>query len=309
MTETDDQGDQLLAPVLRKGDTIGLVAPAGSWQNEAFERGIRLVSEFGFKTKFARDLCAPNSYLAGSDEHRSRLFYETWHDPEVMAILAVRGGYGSLRMLPSVDFDSIKAQPKIFIGFSDITALHSGLFQKTGLVSFHGPMLTTLDQSDKKSVLAFFNTLTTGFVPPIKAESLEILKPGNAEGQLAGGNLTTATHLIATPYETPWKNKIVFLEDIGEAPYRIDRLLTHLKTAERFRGISGLILGSFTNCGSQEIIWQRVLEIFQDEMFPIWANFPIGHGEQNLIVPFGLEARMDSSQGLLTFDTPCCRLP
>jgi len=186
---------------------------------------------------------------------------------------------------------------KIFIGFSDITALHSALFQETGLVSFHGPMLTTLDQSDKKSVHSFFNTLTTGVMHPFKAESLEILKAGNARGLLAGGNLTTAAHLIATPFETFWENKIVFLEDIGEAPYRIDRMLTHLKTADRFKGINGLILGSFTSCGSHDIIWQRVLEIFQDDSFPIWANFPVGHGEHNMILPIGIEACMDSSQG------------
>lgn len=307
MHETADRTTSLFPPSLRKGDTIGLVAPAGPWDEGEFSRGVQILDQYGFKVKTAPDLAAKDNYLAGPDQHRTAIFQAIWRDPEVRAVLAVRGGYGSLRILPAIDYQLIRLHPKIFIGFSDITALHCAIFQQTGLVTFHGPMVTTLAKHDKQSLLSFFDTITSGACQPIKTPSVEILKPGQAAGRLTGGNLTTAVHLLATPFEVPWQDKIVFLEDVGEAPYRVDRMLTHLKMAGRFAGIRGLILGSFTNCGDQEMIWHRVMELFADETLPVWANFPIGHGKQNMIVPVGSEAVMDSSTGMLSFPAPCCR--
>jgi len=308
MQETAEQGTSLFPFALRKGDTIGLVAPAGPWDEDEFARGVQILVQYGFKVKIARDLAAKDSYLAGSDQHRTAIFHEIWRDPEVRAVLAVRGGYGSLRILPAIDYPLILNQPKVFIGFSDITALHCAIFKETGLVTFHGPMVTTLAKHDKESLLSFFETLTSGTCRPITTPSVEILKSGQAAGRLIGGNLTTLVHLLSTPFEVSWRDKIVFLEDVGEAPYRIDRMLSHLKMAGRFTGIRGLILGSFTNCGDQEMIWSRVMDLFRDEDLPIWANFPIGHGKQNMIVPVGSEANMDSATGTLSFPAPCCRL-
>jgi len=309
MQETAEQAAILCPFSLRKGDTIGLVAPAGPWDEEEFARGVRILDQYGFKVKIAHDLGAKESYLAGSDRHRLALFHAIWRDPEVQAVLAVRGGYGSLRILSAIDYQLIRHHPKIFIGFSDITALHCAILQHTGLVTFHGPMITTLAKHDRQSLLSFFDTITSGACRPIGTPSVEILKSGQAAGRLIGGNLTTAVHLLSTPFEVSWQDKIVFLEDVGEAPYRIDRMLTHLKMAGRFAGIRGLILGSFTNCGDQEMIWARVMELFSNENLPIWANFPIGHGKQNMIVPMGSEAVMDSSTGMLRFPAPCCRIP
>jgi muramoyltetrapeptide carboxypeptidase len=308
MQETVDRQTALYPPALRRGDTIGLVAPAGAWPEEEFVRGVRIIGEHGFKVKIAPELAARQNYLAGSDRHRTDLLHAMWRDPEVKAVVAVRGGYGSLRILPAIDYRLIAECPKILVGFSDITALHSAIGRETGLVTFHGPMVTTLGKIDSDSLSAFFATLTRGACDPIGNRSLEILRGGKASGRLAGGNLTTAVHLVATPYEVSWRDRIVFLEDIGEAPYRIDRLLTHLHLAGRFAGIRGLILGSFTNCGDQELIWARAMEILADENFPIWADFPIGHGARNRIVPLNAEASMDSAAGQLTFTGPCCRV-
>ncbi|MBU4260591.1 MAG: LD-carboxypeptidase [Proteobacteria bacterium] len=294
---------------LHRGDTIGLVAPAGPWDEEEFARGVQILDQYGFKVKIARDLATRQNYLAGPDRHRADIFHEIWRDPGVKAVLSVRGGYGSLRILAAIDYELIREQPKIFIGFSDITALHNAISQQTGLTTFHGPMVTTLAKIDKESLLSFFDTITSGTCRPISDPSVEILKSGQAAGRLSGGNLTTAIHLLATPYEVSWRDKIVFLEDVGEAPYRIDRMLTHLKMAGRFAGIRGLILGSFTNCGDEELIWTRAMELFADEEVPIWANFPIGHGKRNMIVPMGSDAVMDSSSRMLSFPAPCCRMP
>ncbi|MBI5556047.1 MAG: LD-carboxypeptidase [Deltaproteobacteria bacterium] len=309
MQETAEKGQTVYPAPLKKGDTIGLVAPAGFWEEEDLIRGVRILSQYGFKVKIARNLTVREKYLAGTDTHRSALFNDIWRDGEVKAVLAVRGGYGCLRILSAIDYDLISSCPKILIGFSDITALHSAIWQKTGLVTFHGPMVTTLAKIDRDSLLSFFETLTSGCCRPLTARSLEILKGGNGRGKLVGGNLTTAVHLLATPHEVSWRDKIVFLEDTGEAPYRIDRMLSHLKMAGRFAGVRGLILGTFTNCGDEEIIWSRVMELLAEEDFPIWANFPIGHGERNMIVPLGSEAIQDSSNGMLTFPGPCCRNP
>ncbi len=280
---------------IKKGDTIGLVAPAGIWDEELFSQGVRILADFGFKVKFPRNFARKENYLAGSDAYRTEIFHDMWRDPEVAAILAVRGGYGCLRILSGIDYNLIKAHPKPFIGFSDICALHSAIFVKTGLVTFHGPMLTTLGKSDQQSVTSFFHTLTHGSCPPL-TNKVEILKKGNGEGTLVGGNLTTLTHLLGTPYEVSWKNNIIFLEDIGEVPYRIDRLLTHLFMSGRFQGINGLLLGSFTNCGDVELIWERVMELFQDENFPIWANCPLGHDQENMMLPFGGKIKITNDE-------------
>ncbi|MEW6519437.1 MAG: LD-carboxypeptidase [Thermodesulfobacteriota bacterium] len=307
MQETAEQTPTLRPLSLQKGDTIGLVAPAGPFDEEEFTRGVQILDQYGFKLKIPRELATRHNYLAGPDQHRAAIFHEIWRDPEVKAVLAVRGGYGSLRILPAIDYQLLRLQPKILIGFSDITALHCAIFQQTGLVTFHGPMVTTLAKSDRESLLSFFDTITSGSCRPITGQALEILKPGRAAGRLSGGNLTTLVHLLATPFEVSWRDRIVLLEDVGEAPYRIDRMLTQLKMAGRFAGIRGLILGSFTNCGEQEMIWARVLELFSEEDLPIWGNFPSGHGRRNMIVPLGSEALMDSAAATLSFPAPCCR--
>lgn len=297
----------LLPPRLRRGDSIGLVAPAGSWSTEKFLQGVRIVDELGFQVKIPAGLEMQEHYLAGTDRHRAALFHAVWRDPDIKAVLAVRGGYGSLRLLPSIDFDLIRNCPKLFIGFSDITFLHQAIAGRTGLATLHGPMLTTLADSDRESVRTLFSTLSSGICEPIGGGSIEVLKAGTGRGALRGGNLTCAVHLLATPFEIPWQGALVVLEDVGESPYRIDRMLTQLQLAGRFEGIGGLLLGSFHNCGDEELIWSRVLELFADAPFPIWANLPFGHGSANRTLPLGVEAVMDSSGPSLRFNEPCCR--
>ncbi len=303
MNETADTMPLLLPPALQRGDVIGLIGPSGPWQEETFRKGVQILSELGFQVTFAKNLLQQEGYLAGSDQHRHNMLTEVWRNPDVKAIMAVRGGYGSLRLLADLDYELIRSNPKILIGFSDVTALLSAVTKHTGLITFHGPMLSTLATSDRESVHHLFDTLCSQTDRPIKPAKIEILRPGLARGPLTGGNLTTLTHLVSTPYEMPWQNSIVFIEDIGEAPYRLDRMLTQLNLAGRLKNIRGLILGSFDNCGNQEEIWNRVLTLFQEDI-PIWANFPVGHGARNMTLPIGAEATMDSSAGKLTFTGP-----
>jgi len=295
----------ILASPLKKGDTIGIIAPAGPVRNkDDFSAGLKILTDMGFKTRYRGDILRHNGYLAGTDQERLTELHEIWGDPEVKAVLAVRGGYGCLRLLPDLDFALIRRQPKILIGFSDLTVLLSAIQQKTGLITFHGPMLTTLNRSDRDSQEAFFDLLTGRERPKIKAKGLEILKGGQASGRLLPGNLTNLIHLLGTPYEPDWHNTILVLEDIGEASYRIDRLLTHLWAAGRLEQIAGLILGEFDQCGEREAIWQRTLKLLAHRPIPIWANFPCGHGSRNRILPVGAEVLLDSSAGCLVFPQP-----
>jgi muramoyltetrapeptide carboxypeptidase len=290
--------DLLLAAPLKKGDTIGIVAPAGPVRKEAdFSAGLKLITDMGFKTRYHSDILRHHGYLAGSDQERLAELHDLWRDPEVRAILPVRGGYGCLRLLPDLDFALIRRQPKMLIGFSDLTVLLSAIRRHTGLVTFHGPMLTTLARSDRDSQEAFFTLLTGRPRPELKIKGLEILKGGQARGRLLPGNLTSLVHLLGTPWEPEWQDAIVVLEDIGEAPYRIDRLLTHLSAAGRLDRIAGLILGDFDQCGEQEAIWQRALDLLAHRAIPIWAGFPCGHGSRNQILPVGIEVQLNSSSG------------
>jgi muramoyltetrapeptide carboxypeptidase len=148
-------------------------------------------------------------------------------------------------------------------------------------------------------------TLTRQLPRPLKADNLEIIRPGQAQGMLVGGNLATLTHLLATPFQPYWQKKILFLEDVGEAPYRLDRLLTQLALAGLFTDISGLILGDFTDCGAQEMIWQRIADLTEGSNIPIWGNFPVGHGHRNMTLAIGSQVEMDSGKGTLSWTAPC----
>lgn len=298
--------ETILPPFLKKGDTIAIVAPAGPVRNEAeFRHGLQILTEMGFRTRYRPDILRQEGYLAGNDQQRLAELHDFWQDQEVRAIMAVRGGYGCLRLLPKLDLGLIQGQPKMLIGFSDLTVLLCAVEQQTGLVTFHGPMLTTLGRCHRDSLEALGNLLLGKPQREIRTKTLEILRNGQARGRLLVGNLTCLTHLIGTPFEPDWRNRIVVLEDISEAPYRIDRLLTQLKLAGRLEEIAGLVLGSFAQCGDDvELIWNRALELLADQAIPVWANFPVGHGSNNLALPTGIMAEMDGAGGRLLLNYP-----
>jgi muramoyltetrapeptide carboxypeptidase len=300
--KTPADNPPILATNLRQGDTIGLAPVAGPWQQEKFIRGIEILTESGFRVK--EPVRKQYNYLAGSDQYRLNTFHDLWRDPEIKAIMAIRGGYGCLRLLERLDFNLIRQHPKILIGFSDVTVLLTAIQQQTGLVTFHGPMLTTLEATDQKSLQDLFKRLTHSEPYSLQSDKLEILRPGTACGLLVGGNLTTISHLLATPAEMIMKNRILFIEDIGEAPYRIDRMLTQLRLSGGLADISGLIMGTFSDCGEKEMIRQRILELVPAHI-PVWADFPTGHTSRNRTLPLGISVTMAGESGSLKFSEPC----
>lgn len=294
----------LRAPLLKKGDTIGLAAPAGPLSEDVLRQGLQLLRDCGVKNvRYASDICRHQGYLAGSDQRRLEELHQLWDDDEVKAIFAVRGGYGCARLLPRLDFDLIRTKPKILVGFSDLTVLVNVIHRQTGLVTFHGPMLSTLVRDGREVLEATLNELTVHAQSQLKIKGLEVLRPGQAQGPLLGGNLTCLTHLLATPYEPRWEGAILLLEDVNEPAYRLDRLLTQLSLAGRLDRLAGVILGDFLddsahNINDLDLVWQRVLDL-TPENIPVWANFPAGHGRRNLLLPIGRPVNMDSSTATL----------
>ncbi len=262
------------------------------------------MASLGFQTFVPDEIFEKNRYLAGSDEHRAKLLTRVFQDPTVDAIVCAKGGFGSLRILPLLDFDVMRTHPKVFIGHSDITALLAAITAKTGLVTFHGPVVTTLAEAPeftRQSMLAAISSDTYLKVTPGMGVTI---KAGRARSPIIGGNLNTLCHLLGTPFEPGFKNHILLLEDRGEAHYRIDRMLFQMKLAGCFEGIAGLVLGSFEECGAPDGILQIFEDNFKDISVPILAGLDVGHGKQNLTIPFGIEATLDADKQILSFDQP-----
>ncbi len=291
-------------PRLRPGDTIGVVAPAGPFERKLFSQGLSTLEAMGFQIRVPKEIFEKTGYLAGDDAHRAQLVNRLFKDPAIHAIVCARGGFGSLRILPRLDFDAIRENPKIFMGFSDITALLTAITTLGGLVSFHGPVVTTLANALKNTRDALSAAILSDAPLEVQSANGVVIRAGRAQGPVIGGNLTTLCHLLKTPFEARFKNHILLLEDRGEALYRIDRMLFQMKLAGCFEGIAGLVLGSFEGCGSLDDVFQVFEEHFKDISVPILAGFDVGHGEQNLTIPIGLDATLDADRHMLSFDEP-----
>ncbi len=296
---------------LQQGDTIGLFCPAGPIRNlEHVEEGIRCLQEMGFTIKLLEKLQVQgnnDTYLAASDATRARGLHALWADKEVKALMAVRGGYGCLRILDQLDFNFFRANPKLLIGFSDLTALLAANFTTTGLIGLHGPVVSSLAQTDTESQDRLYSLLTGSYLPYFLEDREKVLRPGAGTGPIIAGNLTTLTHLIGTPWEPALTGSILLIEDTGEPMYRIDRLLTHLGCSGRLADLAGLIFGSFDSGNGQgtverlqDELFERITQLTDKYNYPIWVDFPIGHLTQNQAIFFGMKASMDSEQAVLT---------
>ncbi len=291
----------ILPPRLRPGDTIGIVAPASSFNIGEFDRGVKALESMGFNTVIPDDLFMREGYLAGSDANRAGQVNRFFADNSIDAIFCARGGFGSMRILPLLDFTSIKQNPKIFVGFSDVSALLSAFYAKCGFVTFHGPVVSMLGDVTRETRERLFSIITSDLRYEIKTEKGVDIRPGSASGPVAGGNLTTLCHLIGTEFEPDFRGHILFLEDRGEASYRIDRMLTQMKLAGCLNGIAGIALGSFEDCGPMNEIIGIVANVFKDFHIPILGGFDIGHGRNNITVPLGLDATLDTGKRSLLF--------
>ena len=308
---------------LRPGDTVMFVAPAGNTKREDVALAKQRIEERGYKVKMRDDLFAVEGYLAGKDERRAEELMEAFLDDEVDGILCVRGGYGTMRILDRLDYVAIRKHPKPVLGYSDVTALHAALQAKAGLVSFHGPgpasglgsETAPTDFTAKSLVQAIeARPAARGLASGPNAYAIEVpdsvarvaaYGTGKATGRLVGGNLSLISALEGTPYAIDCQGAILLIEDVNEAPYRIDRMLAQLKLAGKLRQIRGAVLGQFTTefvredklTDDERFDTNGVLaQYFQDAGIPVLLNYPIGHHDQNATVPLGAQVEIDADR-------------
>lgn len=296
-------------PVIKKGDMIGVIAPASPSGDERREKAKLALEEMGFSVKMGRSCYYKCGYLAGSDELRAQDINTMFADSEVKGIICLRGGYGTLRILNKLDYELIKNNPKVFMGYSDITAIHIALNQKCKLVTFHGPMVESnmADGLDEFSYNSFFTAALTnepiGEIQNPSDETIKCLIPGICSGKIVGGNLALIAAGLGTPYEIDTKGKLLFLEDIDEKPYRVDRMLTQLSLAGKLRDANGIILGDWKNCEADTIETQTLAEVFQDILTaagkPTVYNLRSGHCRPMITLPLGVECIMHAKEGKL----------
>jgi len=302
----------LKPPRLRRGDLIGLVAPASpplDWT--MVERGVRYLEGLGYRTRMGAHAQAQHGYLAGADAQRAADFNEFLRDREVRAIFALRGGYGTPRLLPQIDYAAARRDPKIIVGYSDVTALQMALWRRARLITFAGPMLAS-DLAGKRDPFAedqFWRLLTSnhgvGELSQPPGKPLRQRHGGRADGRLLGTNLSLLVSSLGTPFSPDYRGALLVLEDVGEQLHRLDRMFTQLRNAGVLRAIRGLVLGSFTNCVpsdparpflAQDQIVDEMLEWFSQ---PAVEGFAFGHVPAKVTVPLGCLARLDADGGRL----------
>ena len=287
---------------LKRGDTVGLVAPSGPLTGERRQMVLDTMDKWGFKTLAGKSFYENDDYLAGSDDLRSEDINSLFENKDVKAIFAVRGGYGCQRIIHLLDENIIRENPKIFAGFSDITALHSFL-NKLGLITYHSPMLggDLFNDMDEITINSFLEMVCDEGAQREYSELCAwdyISGPSEAEGILTGGNLAIIASSVGTPYGPDFAGKIVFLEDVGEEPYRIDRMLNQLKQSGNLDKAAGFIFGHFTNCEPKAKNGYKALEVIKKNIEPLNKTcifgFKAGHEKPNLTLPLGAYAKIDS---------------
>jgi muramoyltetrapeptide carboxypeptidase len=303
MTSAPQKIRPVLPSALEPGDTIGIAAPAGVFDADRLQRGLQVLKAQGFKTVVPRGIYKKHRYLAGTDQDRASIVNALFRDKRIRAVLCARGGVGSLRILPWLDFAAIRGNPKIFSGFSDISALLSALFEQTGLVTFHGPVVTSLAEAGRRTIKSMATAFMSNQALVLTLGTAKTVAPGHASGVVRGGNLASLCQLAGTPYQPDLRQSLLLLEDINEPPYRIDRMLSQLQMAGCLDGVVGVMLGRFERCGDVRTIYDVVRSAFP-EGIPILAGLPVGHKGQNRTLPLGLIATLDADEGRLQYHGP-----
>jgi muramoyltetrapeptide carboxypeptidase len=277
-----------------------VIAPAGCVDSIDLQKGVSRLEQLGMKVILGKHVGKSRRYLAGGDRERAEDFQAMFEDKEVQAVLCARGGSGSARILPYLDAERLIRSPKIFIGASDITTLLLYLMRSFGWVTFHGPMVAT--QFGKGPLPALeenFFRILSGEKVQMRFPGVKGLRRGGAEGVLTGGCLTLICTTIGTPYEIETDHKLLFIEDVDEAPYRIDRMLVYLKSIGKFDRVRGVIFGQMPRC-QPDLLPEIILDILGEFNFPILFGFPSGHGDATATLPFGIPARLDTNSATLT---------
>ncbi len=286
---------------LALGDTVGLAAPAGVCDPGRLREGVSVLESWGLQV---REVPPQNRkrYMAGEDAWRAEQLSALFSDPSVKAVLPVRGGFGCARMFDHLDIEIVRRNPKLFVGFSDVTVLLIRFLQEAGLVCYHGPMVGTDLPRMSDGARERFRRFLFGEPDWFRGDGLGCWRPGVAEGVLVGGCLSVLVTTLGTGHELSSEGRILFLEDVAERPYRIDRMLTHLRQAGKLDGVAGVVFGAMTDCDGgegSELLREIAMDAFAGRDFPVAFGFDAGHLSANVVLPLGCRARLDSEAGRL----------
>jgi muramoyltetrapeptide carboxypeptidase len=293
-------------PKLEKGDTIAIVAPASTVEHrDGLERGIAALERMGFRARYSERIFDSSRYLAGDDPARAEEIMSAFEDNSIQAVVALRGGYGCARLIPHLMERRLRACPKIFMGFSDLTTLHIFFRRRFGWVTIHGPMAASIGNITEEQENHLYSLWTDpGYRPVLRFDQFETWTAGSAQGILTGGCLSIITASLGTPYEIKTDGKILFLEDQGEPPYRLDRMLTHLRLAGKLQNVAGILLGNFLDCDPAQENYtaaDTLRDILTTLNVPVLAGFPAGHGFENWAIPLGAKVRLDADARAIEF--------
>lgn len=303
---------------LRQGDTVAIIAPSSGVSRETFEKAVRKIEESGFRVKEGRNARKSNGFLAGTDAERLEDLHTAFADKTVDAVWCVRGGYGASRLLPNIDFELIRKNPKIFVGFSDVTALHLAISQKTGLVTFHGAGAASInsDYTQKHLLDVLTNPVSRyriessayNTIQEAETYKTEIIRAGRSNGRLIGGNLSLIAALAGTKFGLKsLRGKLLFLEDVNEQPYKLDRMLTQLRQSADFRGISGVAVGICDGCDTAKDglnPTQTAAQVFAERLsdlgVPVIYGLSFGHIREQFTLPVGIRSEINTADSSIT---------
>lgn len=292
---------------LKEGDLVALVAPSGPVPPDRAAAAVDVLTGWGLRTRMGAYALGKHTFFAGTDEERLEDLNAALRDEEVRGVLCLRGGYGMQRIVEDIDFAAVKADPKLVMGFSDITALHLALWCETGLATVHGPVASQFDKgAGSPTARGAYTALMTGEDITVAADpdesTFRVRTSGTAEGTLIGGNLSMLATTIGTRHAPDLAGAILLIEDLNEAPYRIDRMLTQLLRAGWLDGIAGIAVGQFTDCADEgrttpeDVLTERLAGIG----VPVLGGLPIGHGDEHVAIGLGMPAVLDADAGTLT---------
>lgn len=307
----------IIPSYLKKGDTVGIVCPAGYMPRMKIRTAIRVIeNDWGYRVKLGKTAGSRFHYFSGTDEDRLSDLQEMMDDPKVKAILCARGGYGTGRIIEQLDFSGFRKHPKWVIGFSDITILHAHLFTKYHTASLHAPMANAFNNGGyKKPSVQSLQQALKGKLGNYSSVPHPFNRTGKASGILVGGNLAMVTHLVGTSSDYDTKGKILFLEDVGEYLYNIDRMLYQLKRSGKLSQLAGLVIGGFTDCKDTEMPFGKTVDeilhdIVKEYSYPVCFGFPVSHGKENRALKTGLTYQLNVRPGKVTLkELPFIRQP
>ena len=296
-----------IPPYLDRGDTIGLVCPAGYMTTERVQRCLEILQEWGFNVKVGKTVGGNSTnYFSGTDEERLHDFQEMLDDDEVKAVLCARGGYGIGRIIEEIRFKKFAKHPKWIIGFSDVTVLHAHIFSNYKIATLHAPMAGAFNDGENEYILSLRSALT-GSLAKYQVKPHEFNRIGMTSGELIGGNLALLAHICGTSSDVKTKNRILFIEDVGEYLYNVDRMLYQLKRNGKFDKLQAVIVGGFTeNKDTDRPFGKTILEIISDVFkefdYPICFGFPVSHGIENYALKIGVEYSLSISSGKVSLE-------